>query len=399
MLKSLFKETGKLGFANVTADLGLDNRELPGADDRPWIWDFDGDGWLDIAGFSDESPAVSAWNVGGKKLVSTGNPLFSPLSHPREILDLNGDGYLDLDGGAKGQWFYEPKSRTFRHDANPRFEPPAGVPSGLADALAVHKKANRFFSLDYWTHALHGYDTLGYDPRPIDLNGDGRSDVVVHGSGGYGAVYLGRYLLREADSKLSDRTKELGLPEAGAPILVDDLTGDGRPEILIAGEKDSGLYVNDDGRMDLAIGGSANSATPAKEITIYLNSTKGAGNHIRVEPRMPAPNPFAVGAVVEVGDHDRVVIPAAAEGKDLGEVAFAAILVDDRETKPRIGEDKVRATTCQNKSRCRSESRDRGVRAQQPARRIPAPRQCSVHTFSCRRPPRTPKAGSFSDPV
>jgi hypothetical protein len=226
-----------------------------------------------------------------------------------------------------------------------------------------------------------GYDTLGYDPRPIDLNGDGRNDVVVLGSGGYGAVYLGRYLLHGADGKLSDRTKELGLPEAGVPILIGDLSGDGKPEILIAGEKDSGLYINDgtgkftradgkltafltrrgpyllrayrvdfdhdslpdlvlsnprlglagvfqnrgqgdftqvlalsgcwdanpiviadldnDGRMDLAIGG-ANSATRTKEITLYLNRTKDAGDYVKVEPRMPAPNPFAVGAVVEV---------------------------------------------------------------------------------------------------
>jgi hypothetical protein len=390
VLKSRFKETGKLHFANVTADLGLDHRDLPGADDRPWIWDFDGDGWLDIAGFSDESPAVSAWNVGGKKFVSTGKPFFSPLSHPREIVDLNGDGYLDVDGGAKGQWFYVPATRTFQRDPKPRFDLPAGVPPDLVEALAIHKKSNRFFSLEYWTHAVLGYDTLGYDPRPIDLDGDGRNDVVVHGSGGYGAVYLGRYLLRTADDRLIERTKELGLPAAGAPILIDDLTGDGRPEILIAGEKDSGLYLNDgagkftradgkltafltrrgpyllrayrtdldndgrpdlvlsnprlglagvfqnrgngdftqtlalggcwdnnpiviadldnDGRTDLAIGGSANPAVRAKEITIYLNRTKDAGNFIKIAPRMPAPNPFAVGAVVEVfraGDLDR----------------------------------------------------------------------------------------------
>jgi hypothetical protein len=58
--------------------------------------------------------------------------------------------------------------------------------------------------------------------------------------------------------------------------------------------------LDNDGRTDLAIGGSENSATRTKEITLYLNCTKDAGNYVKVDPRMPAPNPFAVGAVVEV---------------------------------------------------------------------------------------------------
>ncbi len=381
VMKSHFKESGKIAFANVTTELGLDNRQLPGADDRPWIWDFDGDGWLDIAGFSDESPAVSAWNVGGKKFVSSGKPFFTPLSHPREIVDLNGDGYLDVDGGSTGQFYYVPETRAFRRDTKPRFAIPDGMPPSLVEELQAIKKATRFFSLEFWTHAVIGYDTLGYDPRPIDLDGDGLHDVVVQGSAGYGGHYLGRYLLRTADGKLFDRTKEMGLPPGGAPIMIEDLTGDGRPEILIAGEKDSGLYVNDgagkfkrveckltdfltkrgpyllrayrvdldndgrpdlvvsnprlglaavfqnrgngelaplfslndcwdnnaiviadldnDGRMDFAIGGGGGT-NRTKSITLYMNRTKGSGNYVRVAPRMPAPNPYAVGAVIEV---------------------------------------------------------------------------------------------------
>lgn len=380
ILQSNFKKDGTLTFSNATEKLGLDNRDLPGADDRPWIWDFDGDGWVDIAGFSDESPPPSAWNGEGKKFTSTGKPYFSPVSHPKEVIDLNGDGYLDLDGGSKGQWFYVPESKTFRHDAARRFNTPEGIPAELVQALEVHKKANRFYSLDFWTHAPIGYDTLGYDPRPIDLDGDGRGDVVIHGSGGYGAVYLGRYLFRNADGSLTDRTKERGLPESGAPILIDDLTGDGLPEIIVAGEKESGIYLNDgagkftrvpgkatdfltkrgpyllrafrtdldndgrpdlvltnprlgaagvfqndgggsfkqilslsgcwdnnavtiadvdnDGRMDLIVGGST-GADSKKDIAIYHNTTK-SGHYLKIEPRMPSPNPYAVGAVVEV---------------------------------------------------------------------------------------------------
>src|SRR5690606_10415033 len=55
IIKSLFKETGKMQFADAMPELGLSNRDMPGADDRPWIWDIDGDGWLDFVGLSDET--------------------------------------------------------------------------------------------------------------------------------------------------------------------------------------------------------------------------------------------------------------------------------------------------------------------------------------------------------
>lgn len=381
VLRSHFKKDGELRFSNATPDLGLDNRDLPGADDRPWIWDFDGDGWLDIAGFSDESKYLSAWNSEGKKFTVASKSFFYSLSHPREIIDLNGDGYLDVDGGGKGQWLYVPESRTYRHDVAPRFSTPRGIPADLVQSLEAQKKAIRFFGFEFWTHAPIGYDTLGYDPRPIDLDGDGRGDVVVHGSGGYGAPYLGRYLLRSADGSLTDQTRERGLPESGAPILIDDLTGDGRPEILVAGEKESGLYLNDgtgrftrvpgkltdflvrrgpylirayrvdldndgrpdlvvsnprlglaavfqnegdgsfqsilslqgcwdsnpiaiadldnDGRMDLVVGGGPGKDSKT-DITLYRNRTPSTNRYLKIEPRMPTPNPYAVGAVVEV---------------------------------------------------------------------------------------------------
>lgn len=51
---------------------------------------------------------------------------------------------------------------------------------------------------------------------------------------------------------------------------------------------------NNDGLLDLAVG------SPGDTITIYLNQTTQPGRSVDLYPRMEKPNPFAVGARVEV---------------------------------------------------------------------------------------------------
>lgn len=387
---------GTLHYSDVTSALGIEHRDLPGADDRPWIWDFDGDGRLDIAGFSDESRPKIVWNRGDASFQVDEAFSFSPLSHPQEVVDLDGDGFLDLDGGAKGCWFYVPDKRTFRHDANPRFANSAEIPSDLLAAFLELKKANRGFQFQALTHDVVGYDTLGYRPTPIDLDGDGVHDVVLAGSGGYGAPYRGRYLLRQPDGRLLDRMQELGLPEDGVPILLRDLTGDGLPDLLItadrAGQDGGGVFVNQgrgsfrrqenaltqfldrrgpyllrafeadfnhdelvdlvlsnprlgqvvvfqnhgagrfeevlklsnawdanplvlhdfdqDGRIDLAVGLRPEKNSPG-DVHLFFNRTANTGHFLTVQVRMPSPNPYAVGAVVEV-------YPAGEAGRGTG---------------------------------------------------------------------------------
>lgn len=381
ILRNQRSESGEMKFTNSTAELGLPVRTLPGADDRPWIWDFDGDTYLDIAGVSDESPPQSAWNQGGKKFVMSEKPFFAPLSHPTEVLDLNGDGYLDVDGGRLGQWFYVPDERTFRRDPTPRFNDPEGIPATTVERVKQYEgeKKSRFAHVYYRTHEIIGNDTLGYATEPIDLNGDRLPDVVVQGSGGYGAEYMGRYLFRQPDGSLVDATQAVNLPEAGAPILTADISGDAQAEILICGKEHGGLYtadkagkyarvegalsdlmkrrdpylmrafradldndgdidlvisqprlgietvfenrgdgefaqivkiggwdanpvviadLDDDGRLDLAVG--IKTKDKIGEIAIYMNRTPNSGNHAKIDVRMPSPNPYGVGAVVEV---------------------------------------------------------------------------------------------------
>ncbi|QDU99002.1 FG-GAP repeat domain-containing protein [Lignipirellula cremea] len=247
ILRNELKETGKLHFVDHTRNLGVDPRELPGADDRPWIWDFDGDGFLDLASLSDESRKGFVWNRQGKKLEPDAAGSFHPVSHPIEVVDLNGDGYPDLDSGSRGTHVYAPETRSFTWSKTPHHAEPQNLPDELVDFENKRKQAgknNRFFTAKIMENFVNGYDTQGHDPQPIDLNHDGVPDLVLAGQGGYGGEYLGRYLLGTKDGALENSGQALGLPEQGCPIYYGDLTGDGRRDLLIAGEETGGLYAS-----------------------------------------------------------------------------------------------------------------------------------------------------------
>ena len=118
ILRSQFRQTGKLAFADATREFGVDTRDLPMSDALPHVWDFDGDGWLDIAGFSDETKCPCLFNQGGRKLVVAGFNL-QPLSYLGEVRDLNGDGYPEVTGqrgDRRYTFLFDPKARTFRRE-------------------------------------------------------------------------------------------------------------------------------------------------------------------------------------------------------------------------------------------------------------------------------------------
>jgi len=236
LLKNQLKETGKLTFVNVTKEVTGDVL-LPGADDRPWAWDFDGDGWLDLAGFSDEFKNRSFFNKEGKAF-TLAKFTFNPVAHATAVTDLNGDGTPDLlaqHRGTRYEFIYEASARDFKLNPTVKIQHPAAekVPAALRESIEERKKdkKNRFLSVRY----LEG----------IDLNADGREDLAVDISGAYGADIAGHYLVANEDGTLSDKTETLGLSSAGAPIRIQDLTGDGAPDVIIASGKGAGLYVND----------------------------------------------------------------------------------------------------------------------------------------------------------
>ena len=362
LLKNQFKETGKLGFVNVNRELGVD-WQLPAAiGRRTFVWDFDGDGWLDFNGV--RSPDFL--NQAGKKFVPTDKNSFGSFN-PQAIVDLNGDGHPDAyhasgynASGYNGLW--NPTTKTF--DIEPYTHPlkdkiPESVRQLWEDGQG--KERNRFLRVNFLTDH--------------DLDGDGRPEIIVTGYGGYGGDAFGRYLRTDGEGRLIDATKEFGLPESGTPILLKDLDGDGHLDVLTAATAESGFFrndgrggfrlqpgpltdllrsrdpylhrpdtadfdndglldlivskprhgpkvifanlgegkfevlhkaqgwdsdpvvvcdLNDDGLLDVAIGG------PANQVTLYLNTTPAPGNACRLYARLPAPNPYAVGTRVEV---------------------------------------------------------------------------------------------------
>ena len=89
ILRNQLAETGKLTFVDVTKELGIDGF-VPSTDNYPLMWDFDGDGHLDIAGLLDDRKTPCLLNQGGKQFARASFSLH-PINYPNEIRDLNGD--------------------------------------------------------------------------------------------------------------------------------------------------------------------------------------------------------------------------------------------------------------------------------------------------------------------
>lgn len=355
LIKNLARETGKLEFVNVTREMGLVSRNLPGGVGlRPCAVDLNGDGWLDVVGC--RSPHY--FYRQGKGFEAVGQKGFHSLA-PHLIADVNGDGYPDILDWKSSVWHYDPKARDFVNRTGPH-PVEARLPQEVAADLK-NLKEQKEYSLWLWF-------------TDHDLNGDGVKDVVWQGWQGYSGKAFGRYLLSDSDGKLTDQTEKMGLAKLGAPVCFADFTGDGAVDVLVARGERAGVYVNDgrgrftvkegpvtdllrkvgpylqrayaadldddgdldlvvmmprsgtnviyenkgggefaafvvqkgwcdgvnirdvdgDGRLDVVIGG------PGNDVTIYRGRSANKGTFCNLHVRMDKPNWAAAGAVVEI---------------------------------------------------------------------------------------------------
>jgi len=232
IIKNLWKETGAMRFVDVTESLGVDGI-VPSTDDYPLVWDFEGDGDLDIAGLLDDSPTPCLINHDGKRFTRAPFTMH-PINHPAGVTDLDGDGYLDIYQTVRGKRIvcrYDPQAKVFRKSVTP-IEPGVALPPDVEREMAELKSRpnNRFIKLKH----------IG----DHDLNGDGKPDLIISGFGSYAGDRIGWYLIA-TDEGFVDRTEAMGLPRDATPFHGRDVDGDGDVDLLLASGARAGLYLND----------------------------------------------------------------------------------------------------------------------------------------------------------
>lgn len=129
------------------------------------------------------------------------------------ITDFNGDGYKDIFTGGRvipGQYPEIPRSYLLINDGKGHFKDETAF-------LAPQLQKTGMISDAAWT----------------ELNGDGKQDLVVAGEWMPLTVFI------NADGKLHDKTKDyFDKPYNGwwNKLLVEDMNGDGRPDLVIGNE-------------------------------------------------------------------------------------------------------------------------------------------------------------------
>lgn len=186
----------------------------------PWNSDVNGDGLPDAVGFASSGVQVALRTKTGfgaaKTWVSgfgTGTG-WSPLRHPRTLIDVNGDGKSDVVGFAE---------------------------DGVYVALST---GTGFSAMKRWTAQFGAADGWAVEHHPrtlVDVNGDGRADIVAFASNGVhvalntGSSFAGMQKWYDGFGTIKGWTVDQ------TPRFLQDMNGDGRPDIV--GFAEGGVFV------------------------------------------------------------------------------------------------------------------------------------------------------------
>lgn len=194
--KILRNDNGYFRLANVGNDLG--------GTFRPHVFDFNNDGFPDIA-YRDQGNNTFFLNNGGtfqpfNFAYGTG---YYPIQHVR---DFDSNGFLDF-GHDWGRWYGNGTTFVFQEYVNPDwYRLPDYIQQFILDRW--NEPHNRFLQVKF----LYG-----------DLNNDWELDVIVSGWGAYGGDSFGFYFL-SYDDELFDVSDTIGIPNYGCPIAVKNQT-------------------------------------------------------------------------------------------------------------------------------------------------------------------------------
>lgn len=358
VMRNEFHETGRVHFENANPDLGLPSLGALGSTFKPAIFDANGDGFLDLC-FSDSRPSSCFFNRAGRAFAAMAWR-FSQTDKLEAVDDFDGDGYLDLET-FNARFLYKGGRQSFVREARDR-EALRGLPAATLVALRGSPTTpghfpRRTFCFDgvdlngdgREDLACSGFGSYGgvavgrylltdedgvltdqtsalrlpLEGAPIlvmDLNSDGVDDVLTAAAEDAG-VYLstqrgflrvggpltvrlqrhGAYLQRASPVDLDedgDVDLVLSLPRDRTAVIFENLgKGAFRDVLTLPGWDSDPIAVadfNGDRLRDVAVGG------PGDTVTLVLNQTRKPGHGLELRLHGAQPNPFAVGAVVEV---------------------------------------------------------------------------------------------------
>jgi len=167
------------------------------------VGDFDGDGILDVVAVQTSGPASTVLFLKGDGLAgfraASSFHAASALSAP-VAADFDGDGKLDLAASAGGSdvWLYRGDGR-----------------GGFAAPYALHTSAPTVSQL-----------------AALDVDANGRTDLLVSGAGGFGYDLFLTYTLGSAGFFVETAGPEAGGNQCPFDVALGDVDGDGHPDAI-----------------------------------------------------------------------------------------------------------------------------------------------------------------------